>query len=199
MTASEPQYVSRGGVKLAAALRAFRIDPHGWTAIDLGSHVGGFVDCLLKHGAARVHAVDPGYGILDYALRRDPRVVVHERTNALRFVPPEQADLVTVDVGWTALRLILPLLRRALRPEAPGGAIVLVKPQYEAAPAARPGGVVAEDRLAEVLVECRGEVARIGFEVRAEIESPLRGHGGNREFLWHLFDTVTLRPTAGAP
>lgn len=183
---AEPHYVSRGGLKLAAALRAFGIDPAGWTAIDLGSHVGGFVDCLLRHGAARVHAVDPGYGILDYGLRRDPRVVVHERTNALSFAPPEVADLVTVDVGWTAMRLVLPVIRRALRPDAPGGAIVLVKPQYEAPPDALEGGVVDTERLEDVLRACRDDIERFGFEIAGEIESPIRGHGGNREFLWHL-------------
>src|SRR5512139_1290565 len=89
-------YVSRGGLKLAAALREFQLEPAGWICADFGSHVGGFVDCLLQHGAAKVYAVETGYGVLDYGLRRDPRVVVCERTNALHYVCPEPCDLVTI-------------------------------------------------------------------------------------------------------
>ena len=106
------EYVSRGGHKLAAALGAFQIDARGLVCTDLGSHVGGFVDCLLQHGAARVYAVEPGYGVLDYRLRQDARVVVCERTNALHYASPEPCDLVTIDVGWTAQRLVLPAARR---------------------------------------------------------------------------------------
>ncbi|MEW6252189.1 MAG: SAM-dependent methyltransferase [Planctomycetota bacterium] len=180
----ESRYVSRAGQKLEAALRGFRLVVSGWICTDFGSHTGGFVDCLLQHGAARVHAVDPGYGILDYRLRRDPRVVVHERTNALRFVPPEPCDLVTIDVGWTPQRLILPAVRRALKP---GGRVVsLVKPQYEAAAGALRGGVVLSEHLESVLMQCRREVAALGWQITSEIESPVRGHGGNIEFLWLL-------------
>jgi 23S rRNA (cytidine1920-2'-O)/16S rRNA (cytidine1409-2'-O)-methyltransferase len=90
-------------VKLEAALRAFGIDVSGFVCCDFGSHTGGFVDCLLQHGAARVYAVEPGYGVLDYNLRRDPRVVVCERTNALRYIPPERCDLVNrTSVGRSA-------------------------------------------------------------------------------------------------
>ncbi len=182
--AAPGEYVSRGGAKLAAALHAFAIDVRGRVCLDLGSHVGGFVDCLLRHGAARVHAVEPGYGVLAYRLRRDPRVVVHERTNALHFTPPEPVDLVTIDVGWTPQRIILPAARRALRP---GGAVItLVKPQYEAPPEWRVAGVVSAEHLAAVLARCRADVAGLGWTIHGEIESPLRGHGGNTEYLWWL-------------
>lgn len=178
------RYVSRGGDKLAAALAAFGVEVAGRVCIDFGSHAGGFVDCLLQHGAARVHAVDPGYGVLDYKLRKDDRVRVHERTNALRFHAPEKAELVTIDAGWTPQRLILPAARRALREG--GEVITLVKPQYEAPPDALDHGVVWAERLPGVLDACRRDVAELGWTLDGEIESPLRGHGGNVEFLWRL-------------
>ncbi len=177
-------YVSRGGLKLEAALRAFEVDARDLVCVDFGSHAGGFVDCLLKHGAARVHAVDPGYGVLDYALRRDPRVVVHERANALQFAPPELCDLITIDVGWTPQRLVLPAARRAMKDA--GCVITLVKPQYEAAASQLRGGCVLEAQLESVLKQCRGDVGQLGWTIKGEIESPIRGHGGNREFLWLL-------------
>lgn len=177
-------YVSRGGLKLEAALRAFALDVRGFICIDFGSHAGGFVDCLLKHGAARVHAVDPGYGVLAYSLRRDPRVVVHERTNALKFIAPELADLVTIDVGWTPQRLILPAARRALKPA--GRAVTLIKPQYEADKSELRGGCVPDERLGVALDRCRGDITQLGWRIAGEVESSIRGHGGNREFLWLL-------------
>ncbi len=177
-------YVSRGGDKLAAALAAFDVAVAGAVCLDIGSHVGGFVDCLLQRGAQRVYAVDPGYGVLHARLRGDPRVVVCERTNALTFVPPERCTCVTIDAGWTPQRLILPAARRAL---SPGGAVIsLIKPQYESPPAALRRGVVSAERLAEVLEVARGDVRGLGWRIAGEIESPLRGHGGNREFLWWL-------------
>jgi 23S rRNA (cytidine1920-2'-O)/16S rRNA (cytidine1409-2'-O)-methyltransferase len=184
MSSDSSPYVSRGGLKLAAALRAFTLDITGWTCVDFGSHVGGFVDCLLQHGAARVFAVEPGYGVLDYRLRRDPRVMVCERTNALHFRCPEPCDLVTIDVGWTPQRLILPAAGRCLRP---GGRVVaLVKPQYESDSTLLRDGVVPSDRLDDVLDQCREDVRRLGWRVAGELDSPLAGRGGNREFLWMI-------------
>lgn len=178
------EYASRGGEKLAAALHAFQLDPTGWVCCDLGSHAGGFVDCLLQHGARRVHAVDPGYGILAYHLRQDERVVIHERTNALRFVCPEPCQLITIDVGWTPQRLILPMARRGL---APSGVIIsLIKPQYEAESSQLREGVVPAEELEAVLAICRQDVTDEGLVIQGELESPIRGHGGNREFLWLL-------------
>lgn len=177
-------YVSRGGRKLAAALRAFAIRPAGWVCADFGSHVGGFVDCLLQHGVARVYAVDPGYGILDFRLRRDARVVVCERCTALSFECPEPCDLVTVDTGWTVQRLVLPAARRALR--ACGSVVTLVKPHYEAPKHLLRGGVLSVEYHAEVLARCRADVRAEGWQIVGECDSPLLGQGGNAEYLWHL-------------
>jgi 23S rRNA (cytidine1920-2'-O)/16S rRNA (cytidine1409-2'-O)-methyltransferase len=180
----ECPYVSRGGLKLAAALREFPLEVTGGVCADFGSHVGGFVDCLLQHGAARVYAVEAGYGVLDYCLRRDARVVVCERTNALHYVCSEPCDLVTIDVGWTPQRLILPAARRCLKP---GGCVItLIKPQYEAPRGWLEAGVVPAARLAAVLDTCRQDVRGLGWEMERERESPLRGHGGNVEYLWLL-------------
>jgi 23S rRNA (cytidine1920-2'-O)/16S rRNA (cytidine1409-2'-O)-methyltransferase len=185
-TPEEPEvYVSRAGFKLAAALRAFELHPAGWICADFGSHTGGFVDCLLRHGAARVYAIEPGYGVLDAGLRRDPRVVVCERTNALRFVCPEPCDLVTIDVGWTPQRLILPAARRCLKPDN-GRVLTLIKPQYEAPPEWLAGGVVPAEHRDAVLAVCRADVRGLGWQIAGEVESPLRGHGGNVEYLWLL-------------
>ena len=184
MSDSEHQYVSRGGLKLQAALEAFRVSVVDYVCADFGSHVGGFVDCLLSHGAAKVHAVEPGYGVLDYRLRQNPRVIVHERTNALRFTAPEPCDLVTIDVGWTQQRLILPAAKRALKPN--GRAITLVKPHYEAPRELLIGGVLPDDYLEQVLETCRADITDLGWVIENEIQSPIAGHGGNREALWLL-------------
>ena len=187
-------FVSRAGEKLAAALRAFDLDVTGWICADFGSHVGGFVDCLLQRGAARVYAVDTGHGVLDYRLRKDSRVVVCERTNAMRFTSPELCDLVTIDVGWTPLRLVLPAARRCLaRQESAQRAghrvIALVKPQYEAPREWLRDGVLPPDRLGEVLETVRADLRTLAWQIVRETESPLRGHGGNTEFLWLLSPT----------
>ena len=184
MSAGPGNYVSRSGLKLHAALTAFQLDVTGYVCADFGSQVGGFVDCLLQHGAARVYAVEPGYGVLDYRLRQDRRVVVCERTNALRFSCPEPCDLVTIDVGWTPQRLILSAARRALKPD--GRVITLVKPHYEAPKAWLRGGVLPADQLEDVLTTCRSDVADLGWTIAHAIESPLPGHGGNVEWLWLL-------------
>lgn len=184
MSATEDQFVSRGGVKLAAGLAAFQIDVAGLDCLDLGCHIGGFVDCLLQRGAARVTAVDPGYGVLHTRLRTDPRVVVCERTNALKYVSPALVDLVTIDAGWTPQRLILPAARRCVKPD--GRVISLVKPQYECPAEWRPGGVVIAERLSAVLDLVRSDLRALRWAVIGEIMSPIAGHGGNREFLWHL-------------
>lgn len=188
-------YVSRAGFKLAAALGAFDLHPTGWTCADFGSHTGGFVDCLLQHGAAKVYAIDPGYGVLDARLRRDPRVVVCERTNALRFECPERCDLVTIDVGWTPQRLILPAARRCLKAES-GRVLTLVKPQYEAPAEWLAAGVVPAERRGAVLKVCRADVRGLGWQIADEIESPIRGHGGNVEYVWLLALPVAPGPSA---
>lgn len=184
MSQRPSRYVSRAGHKLEAALHTFAFDPRGRVCLDIGSHVGGFVDCLLQHGAARVHAVDPGYGVLDYRLRNDPRVVVHERTNAMRFQCPERCDLVTIDAGWTPQRLILPAAARALAVD--GRVITLVKPQYEAPKDWLRRGVLPEERLEAAFELVERDVIDEGWRILAPMRSPLAGHGGNAEFLWLL-------------
>lgn len=187
MSPAEGQYVSRSGHKLAHALREFAphgVDPAGAVCIDLGSHTGGFVQCLLERGATRVYAVDPGRGVLHATLRGDPRVVACEGVNALDFTPPERADLVTIDVGWTPQRLILPVARRCLAQD--GWVITLVKPHYEAPKPWLRRGVLPADRRDEALARCRDDVADLGWRIPVETRSPLPGHAGNEEWLWLL-------------
>lgn len=182
-------YVSRGGVKLAAALEAFSIDPRGAIALDVGASTGGFTDCLLQRGAARVHAVDTGYGQLDAGLRADPRVVLHERTNARRLdraIVADPIDVAAVDVSFISARRILP----AVEPLLSSGArvVVLVKPQFEARRAeVRSGGIVEDGAVrARVVGEVADAAAALGLERRGLIESPIRGARGNVEFLLGL-------------
>ena len=181
--------MSRGGEKLAAALDAFKLDVSGWACADFGCNVGGFTDCLLRRGAARVYAVDTGYGALDWRLRKDPRVVVMERTNALYAAPPAGGvNLAVVDVAFTPQRLIVPAAGRWL---SPGGQVVsLLKPHYELAksPARKaPGRKLIDETLAEeVRLNVSQELQGLGFAVVGCIRSPLRGKGGNPEFLLHI-------------
>ena len=195
MTDDRRPFVSRGGQKLDHALRTFAVSAAGRVCADLGCSTGGFTDVLLRGGAARVYAVDTGYGVLDWRLRNDGRVVVMERCNAMHVALPEPADLVVIDAGWTRQGRILPHVLTLL---AEGGEVVtLVKPHYEVeASRLRPTkGVLPDERLGDVLDDVRGGVASAGFSVIGESESPVRGSRGknargNREFLFHL------RPTA---
>jgi len=182
-------FASRAGVKLDAALDHFCIDVTDRLCADLGSHAGGFVEVLLKRGAKRVYAVETGYGLLEYRLRRDPRVVLRERTNALHVELPEPVSLVTIDVGWTKQERILASARRLL---APGGHVVsLVKPQYEADAAQLRGGILTGEQAARVFSTTKDHIAPAGWELLGELESPLRGHAGNVEFLVHLHPVDT--------
>jgi 23S rRNA (cytidine1920-2'-O)/16S rRNA (cytidine1409-2'-O)-methyltransferase len=177
-------YVSRGGFKLAAALDAFALDVQGWTVADVGASTGGFTDCLLQRGAARVYALDVGYGQLAWVLRQDTRVVVMDRTNA-RSVErlPETVDLVTADVSFISLRLILPAAMRWLR--AGGQIVALVKPQFEAGRSqVGKGGVVRDPAVHRAVLE--GLVAWAdgqGLAIQGLIRSPITGPAGNVEFL----------------
>src|SRR3954452_10941871 len=126
-------FVSRAGQKLEHALNTFAVDVAQKACADLGSNTGGFVDCLLQRGATRVYAIDTGYGALEWKLRKDPHVVVMERTNAMHATLPETVSLVTIDVAWTKQRHILPAARRMLA--ADGACVTLIKPHYEAEPA----------------------------------------------------------------
>ncbi len=185
-------FVSRGGDKLQAALNHFRVDVAGRVVADLGSHVGGFVDCLLQRGAKRVYSVDTSYGILAWKLRKDPRVVVLERTNAMHVTLPEPVDLVTIDVGWTPQAKILPRVAAML---APGGAVLtLIKPQYEAPPHRLRDGVLPDEEVEAVTASVLGEVETLGWAVRETMVSPLRGHGGNREHFAYLSQRIPPSP-----
>jgi 23S rRNA (cytidine1920-2'-O)/16S rRNA (cytidine1409-2'-O)-methyltransferase len=188
VVAPEP-YVSRGGYKLAAALDAFEIDPAGRICLDVGSSTGGFTDVLLQRGALRVYAVDVGRGQLADALRRDPRVVSMERTNARNLaagVLPELVDLAVIDVSFISLALVLGPVASAF-----GGnrveIVALVKPQFEVGRGEAKGGVVRDPAahravLERIVAEARGH----GLGTRGLIASPILGPDGNREFLVYL-------------
>ena len=180
-----PPYVSRGGLKLAEALRSFSIDVTGLTCMDVGSSTGGFTDALLQAGAARVHAVDVGAGQLDWKLRTDPRVVVHDRINAreLKFEDVgELVDFATCDVSFISVTLILPALTPLLRPG--GRMVILIKPQFEVGRGqVGKGGIVRDPALHEAAcARLTDAVQQLGFET-AMVESPILGAEGNKEFL----------------
>ena len=187
MKGGKSRFVGRAGEKLDAALEAFGLDVSGATCADFGCNTGGFTDCLLQRGAARVYAVDTGYGSLAWRLRTSDRVVVMERTNALYCDVPEPVDLVAIDVAWTPQAMIVPAAAKWLkRPEAGGGRIVsLVKPHYELKKSRRPGPRrPLTDALAEDLcLEVSRHLDDAGCRVLAALRSPLRGKGGNVEFL----------------
>lgn len=177
-----PAYVSRAGVKLEHALREFRLDVRGLHCADLGCHAGGFTDCLLQHGAASVHAVDTGYGVLDWRLRSDDRVVVMERTNALHVDPPRTVDLVVIDLGWTPQRHALPAAVRWLAASA--RIISLVKPHYELTPAEQRtllvDGRLEPDVAERIAVRVMGSFASMGLELLASCRSPITGAKSGR-------------------
>ncbi len=192
-------YVSRGGLKLAHALDSFGMSVLGRVALDVGASTGGFTDCLLQRGAARVYAVDVGYGQLDWRLRSDPRVVVMERTN-IRYLEslPEEPVLAVVDVSFISLRLVLPVVYRLTAPTAE--CVALVKPQFEAGRAqVAKGGVVRDPAIhRQVLERVVAEAAEMGWRARGLVRSPIVGPAGNVEFLLYLgkagepIDTVPL-------
>jgi len=183
------QFVSRGGEKLAGALDHFQVNPAGKVAMDVGASTGGFTHCLLTKGVGKIYAVDVGYGQLDASLRQDPRVVVLERRN-IRHLPgedvPELVDLITLDLSFISLTLVLPKILEFLRP---GGKILaLVKPQFEVGKGlVGKGGVVRDLKLQQDAVE---KVARaagsLGLQVSAAYPSPLKGPKGNQEYFLYL-------------
>lgn len=185
--AEELRYVSRGGLKLEAALQAFALDMQGWVAADIGASTGGFTDCLLQHGISRVYAVDVGYGQLAWKLRQDPRVVVMERVN-VRYLQalPEQVDVATIDTSFISLKLVLPAVKALLKPT--GQIIALIKPQFEAGRTqVHKGGVVRDPEIHRaILRDVLGWAQANGLYVRGCAASPLRGPAGNVEFLAHL-------------
>jgi 23S rRNA (cytidine1920-2'-O)/16S rRNA (cytidine1409-2'-O)-methyltransferase len=186
------KYVSRGGLKLEHALEHWHIEVRGRVGMDVGASTGGFTDCLLQNGAARVIAIDTGYGQIAHRLRQDPRVRLLERTNA-RYLNPEDVgvpvDFVAVDVSFISATLVLPAVIRAAR----GGAqrrlelVVLVKPQFEVGrEAVGKGGIVRDtDAQLQAVEKVRCAVLELGASHIDSIDSPIRGAEGNREFLLH--------------
>jgi 23S rRNA (cytidine1920-2'-O)/16S rRNA (cytidine1409-2'-O)-methyltransferase len=181
-------YVSRGGHKLAAGLDAFAIDPRGRVCLDVGASTGGFTDVLLQRGADRVHAVDVGRGQLAERIRADPRVVVHDRTNARHLTADslgEPIDLAVVDVSFISLELVLGPIAATLGRDAP--VVALVKPQFEVGKGGTDHGVVRDAAAHRTVLErIVGVAARFGLGTRDVIASPILGPEGNREFLVHL-------------
>jgi len=184
------KYVSQGGDKLDAALAHFQIDVMGFTCLDVGASTGGFTDCLLQHGAAKVHAIDVGHDQLNSRLRRHPKVVVREGLNA-RYLEPkdigELVDLIVIDVSFISLKLIFPPLIDLLVPD--GQIIALVKPQFEVGKDNLPhDGVVKDEALRQtVLTDIRTFIeTETPWQVQAEMKSPVEGSKGNIEYLLHI-------------
>jgi 23S rRNA (cytidine1920-2'-O)/16S rRNA (cytidine1409-2'-O)-methyltransferase len=192
--APKEPFVSRAGRKLAAALDHFGVDPAGQVCLDVGASTGGFTDCLLQRGAARVYALDVGYGQLDHRLRNDPRVVVMERVNARHLSPgalPEPCGLITLDVSFISLLKVVPALLPHL---APGGLLLpMIKPQFEAGRGmVGKGGILRDEEVRQRVVrECAEGMGALGLELLGLYDSPVAGTGGNRE-------TFALLRKAGA-
>jgi 23S rRNA (cytidine1920-2'-O)/16S rRNA (cytidine1409-2'-O)-methyltransferase len=189
LKAADQPYVSRGGLKLAAALGHWHIDVGGLVAMDVGASTGGFSDCLLQHGAVRVYCVDVGYGQLAWRLRQDPRVIVLERSN-IRYLPreavPEELDLAVVDVSFISLKLVLPPILQFLRSD--GFIIALVKPQFEVGKGqVGKGGVVRDqEQQQQVVAEVQDFAQGLGLAAEGVIPSPIQGPKGNQEYLLYL-------------
>jgi 23S rRNA (cytidine1920-2'-O)/16S rRNA (cytidine1409-2'-O)-methyltransferase len=188
LLAQPAKYVSRGGVKLEGALEHFRIVTEGKICLDIGASTGGFTDCLLQKGAARVYAVDVGTNQLSWKLRSDPRVVAHEKLNAreLKFEAiGECAELITMDVSFISATLILPAVMRLLGPRAE--ILVLVKPQFEVGrEQVGKGGIVRDPTLhQEAVAKVSRTLLELGFSALACVESSLTGATGNREYFVH--------------
>ncbi|MEW6401226.1 MAG: TlyA family RNA methyltransferase [Chloroflexota bacterium] len=204
---SGPRFVSRGGEKLDAALEAFSIDVRGLICADVGSSTGGFTDCMLQRGAAKVYAIDVGKGILHWKLRNDPRVVVMEETNA-RFVEslPEPVSFATVDASFISLKILLPVVKKWFEPNPPIapslqgkggglGVIALIKPQFEAGKkdVARGDGVIRDPEVHRmVLLDILTFAQNEGFGIHGLIKSPLLGPKGNAEFLVWLGEAQVM-------
>jgi 23S rRNA (cytidine1920-2'-O)/16S rRNA (cytidine1409-2'-O)-methyltransferase len=184
-----PPYVSRGGIKLEAALSQFSVEVRDRVILDVGASTGGFTDCLLQRGAKKVVAVDVGYGQLHWKLRRDPRVEVLEKTN-IRYLRPEDIgemiDGAVIDVSFISLRLVVPAVSTLLKKEA--FIIALVKPQFEAGrEQVGKGGVVRDPEVHEkVLLDLSRFFESAGWRIEGPMASPILGPKGNKEFLVHL-------------
>lgn len=177
-------FVSRAGQKLEHALATFDIDVTGLICADLGCNTGGFVDCLLQRGSPKVYAIDTGYGALEWKLRKDPRVIVMERTNAIHVELPEKVKFISIDVAWTRQRIILPAARRLLDPK--GRVVTLIKPHYEADSKLLRKGILPPEHLETVVHQVQSQFIDLGFTCLGTTLSPIKGSKGNSEFLAHL-------------
>ncbi|OGM29588.1 hypothetical protein A2630_01210 [Candidatus Woesebacteria bacterium RIFCSPHIGHO2_01_FULL_44_10] len=176
------KFISRAGEKLQKALNEFKIDVEGRMVADFGSSTGGFVDCLLQNGAKKVYSVDTAYGELDWKLRNNPKVVVLERTNAMHVPLPEKVDVITIDVGWTKQKLVLPNAFANLKKA--GLIISLIKPHYEAPKNFLVKGRLENEKVEEIIKLVSGEIEAVGGKVEKIVESPITGaRAANREFL----------------
>ena len=189
------RFVSRGGMKLEAALEEFAIDPAGKTCIDIGASTGGFTDCLLQRGAARVWAIDVGHNQMVWRLRQDPRVIVHEGINARSLSPemfPVLFDLATVDVSFISLKLIFPSVVNIINESA--DVIALIKPQFEVGKGeVGPGGIVREAvKHIQVIREVYDNALQTGLMMTGLTASPILGAEGNREFLARFSKAVPI-------
>ncbi len=178
--AGDKPYVGRGGLKLEHALREFKLDVRGLTCADFGCNVGGFTDCLLRAGAARVFAVDTGYGMLAWTLRNDPRVTVMERTNAMHTAPPDgPVDLLAIDMGWTPQKHAIPAALRWLKP---GGRIIsLVKPHYEVEPSEKSllvRGILPEPDAERIAKRAIDTLSALNIRIAGLTRSPIEGGAG---------------------
>ena len=179
------KFASRAGEKLEHAIATFAINVAGKTCADFGASTGGFVDCLLQHGAVKVYAVETGYGLLDWKLRNDPRVVVMERTNAMHVELAEKVDLISMDTSWTRIGNTIANAIANLKPN--GEIIALIKPHYEATTKQLRKGKLAEEFIDDVVENVRELLKSFPVDLAAETESPIVGSkGGNKEYLFHL-------------
>ena len=189
---SDLPFVSRGGYKIEEAIQSLHIDVAGKTCLDVGASTGGFTDCLLQHGAARVYAVDVGYGQLDWKLRQDPRVIAIERTNiryATEALLPEPFDLISVDVSFISLKIVIPAIKKFLKNR--GTILALIKPQFEVGKnQVGKGGVVKDPKLHQSVIDELSEFfCETGFTTGGVIPSPILGPKGNKEFIIRLINS----------
>lgn len=177
-----PDFVSRAGQKLEFALQHFRIDVADLVCADLGCHSGGFTDCMLQRGAKKVYAVDTGYGVLEWKLRQDSKVEVMERTNALHVEFPEKMDFISIDVGWTPQRLVVPHALSLLKDK--GNIVSLLKTHYEAEKDWMDRGTVKAEFVEATVEKVTNELAELGITIKDIVESPITGkRGANKEYL----------------
>ncbi len=178
-------YASRAGEKLEYALKNFNIIVADLVCADFGSSTGGFVDCLLQVGAKKIYAVETGYGVLEWKLRNDERVVVMERKNAMHIELPEKVDFITVDTSWTKLNKTIPNALKNLKEN--GRIVALVKPHYEAEPKMLRKGKLLDEFIPKVLDSVKDNLRELDVEILGEVESPIvGGKGKNKEYLFYL-------------